>query len=168
MGPAPERAGRRAPAAGDRGAAPRREESLQQVPALECEEAADDLGAVIEAGMPKEVVHRPRHAAARIVRAEDDPLDLGQDDRAGALRARLERHVQGRGSEPVLAQHLERPPDREYLRVRRRIPAMDRLVMRLGDELPVADHDGPDRDFLAHGRGARKPECRLHAGKIRR
>src|SRR5438552_8941178 len=70
------------------------EERPQQCAALLLLHPSDHLHSVIEAGVPEHVPDTPRHPRLGVVRPEHDPPHLGEDDRAGALRARLQRDVE--------------------------------------------------------------------------
>ena len=59
------------------------------------------IHAVIQPRMPHQVSHRSTHARLLIVRAKHELPHLRQDNGAGALRARLERHVERAVGEAV-------------------------------------------------------------------
>ncbi len=73
-----------------------REELPEQNATLLFHHSPQHLRAMIQPRMPQKIAHRPRHARLWIPGAKDHPAHLGQDDRAGALGARLERDVEGR------------------------------------------------------------------------
>jgi hypothetical protein len=59
--------------------------------------------------------------------------------------ARLDRHVDGRTSQTVVADGRRRLAQHQHLGVRRRIVTPDRLIERPRHDAAVLDEDGADR-----------------------
>src|SRR4051794_13655469 len=76
------------------GSPARREEVRQQRGALERQQAAVDLRAVVEPRLAQHVHHGAGGAGLRVGRPVDDPRDPGEHDRPRAHGAGLERHVE--------------------------------------------------------------------------
>ena len=66
-------------------------------------------GPVVEPRLAEHVEHAAGRAGLRVVRRVDHPRHARQHDRAGAHRARLERHVQHRVEQPPGAEPRRRP-----------------------------------------------------------
>ncbi len=92
-----------------------------------------------------------------------DAMHFGEDDRARALRARLERHVQRAVAESIGLQQGERPLHGQELGVRRRIAPADDLVVRTHDHRPVPKHRGAHRNLSSRRRATRFFQRNLHA-----
>ena len=93
--------------------------------------------------------------------------DAGEDDRAGAHRAGLEGHVEGRVGEAPAAELLGRGADRQHLGVGGRVAAQLALVARRGEQLAVAQQGGADRHVAVLLRPAGLGERDLHAALVR-
>jgi len=98
--------------------------------------------------MPHEIPDRPTHSRLIVVRAEHELADLGQHDRPRALRAGLERDVEGAIVQSVGAEGLDSTLNREQLGVRGGVAAMYRLVVCLRDHTTVPHHDRPDGNLV--------------------
>jgi hypothetical protein len=113
--------------------------------------------------MPDQIPDGSAHPRLVVVGAEHQLADLGEHDRPGALRARLERHVEGAAVQSVGAERLERALDREQLGVGRGIAAVHGFIVRPRDD-PIALHDdGADGHFVQARRMPRLFERRRHA-----
>ena len=78
-----------------------------------------------------------------------EAAQAGQGDRAGAHRARLERHIKIAAGEPFGAQSRRGRADDEHFGVRGRIGELARSVPGAGDHAPAADERGADRRLAA-------------------
>jgi Zn-dependent protease with chaperone function len=143
-----------------------REEPAQQRRAFAREQAGDDLDPVVEPGVLEQVVKRPDRAGLGIVAAEIKPPNAGIHDRARAHGARLHGDIELRLGETPAAERGRRAPEREDLRVRRRVAAGLALVVGERDHL-VADHDdGAHRHLAASARGLGRPERLPHEPEL--
>src|SRR5207245_10232712 len=93
------------------------EEVPQQLAGTVLSDPADYLRPVIEPRMPHQITYAPAHSGLRIVRAEHQPPHFREHYGSGALRARLECHVQGAVGETVGREDAERILDGEQLGV---------------------------------------------------
>src|SRR5439155_5078980 len=75
------------------------EEIDERAPAFLTEDAARHLEPVVQARVAAEIAERSDEARLRVVRAEAEARDPREHDRAGAHRARLERHVESAARE---------------------------------------------------------------------
>ena len=118
--------------------APRRsrKNSRSSPPASAARIPADDLGTVVQPLLAEHVEDRPGRSGLRVRRRVDDPRHPGEDDRARAHRARLERHVEGGAGQAPPAEPSRRRPQREDLGVRGRIGSQLALVGGLGERPP--------------------------------
>ena len=116
--------------------------------------------------MAQNVVHRPRHSAPRVERSEHHASQFGEHDRAGALRARLERDVECGQEKAILAHPVEGPMEGQELRMRGRIAPFDGLVVSLGQDFPIRDDNGANRHFLAHRCHPSQSERGLHPREV--
>src|SRR6266849_210241 len=142
------------------------EERPQQGATLLLLHPSDHLYPMIQAGVPQDVPETPRHPRLRVVRSEDDTPDFGEDDRARALRARLERHVQRAVAESISLQQGERSLHGQELGVRRRIAPADGLVVGPHDHRAVPKHGGAHRNLSSGRRATRFFQRNLHAGRV--
>jgi serine protease len=127
------------------GSAPRSEELAQQAGALGLEHPAGHLGAVVEGGLGEHGEDAAGGAGLGVGGAEDDGGNAGEDDGAGAHRAGLEGHVEGRAGQAPTAQRLGGGADGEDLGVGRWVGILFALVAGGGEHLvPARDH-GTDR-----------------------
>ena len=74
-------------------------------------------------------LRRLDRARLRLGRAVDQRADPRVHHRADAHQARLDRHIQRRARQPVVAEPRRRGPQRHDLGVRRRIVRADRLIV---------------------------------------
>jgi hypothetical protein len=61
---------------------------------------------------------------------------------------------------------MERPLQRQQLRMGGRIVALHRFVVRFAQRLSIADDHRAYRDLLTDGGGPGQPESRLHSCQI--
>ena len=123
-----------------------REERAQEGGRLVGQEAGLDDGIVVERRLREHVHHAAGCARLGVGRAVDDVRNAGQDDRAGAHRAGLERDVERRQRQapaPELGRGLAQDQD---LGVGSGILAQLALVPRLRQDLAVPSEDRPDGD----------------------
>src|SRR5215475_5648592 len=86
----------------------RPEELREQCPARLLLHATSYFETMIQTGVAYEIAERARHPRLVVVGAEHQAPHLGEHDRAGTLRARLERDVQGCVGEPVGTEGAQR------------------------------------------------------------
>src|SRR5437762_13621031 len=114
-------------------------------------------------GRLREVLRTVEHRAALgIVRGEHEPRNAGKAHRADAHRARLERHIECRSNEPLVAELFGAVADRQHLGVRRRIAALDDSVTVFREYRAAhRKQHRADRNFAARSRRFRfgKREC---------
>src|SRR6266566_2968929 len=144
------------------------EERPQQGATLLLFHPSDHLHPMIQAGVAQDVSETPHHPCLRVVRSEDHTPDFGEDDRARALRARLERHVQRAVAESIGLQQGERSLHGQELGVGRRIAPANGLVVRTHDHRAVPKHRGANRNLSDGRRPAGFLQRRLDAGEIGR
>src|SRR4051812_26060651 len=124
------------------------EEVGQQRGGLPRQDAAGDLGPVVEPRLGEDVEDTARRARLRIGAAVDDAGHAREDDRAGAHGARLERHVERAVEHAPRADRGRRLAERDRLGVRGRVLAQLALVSPGADDLAVADDDRADRHVV--------------------
>src|SRR5690606_36629500 len=127
--------------------APLAEERAQQLRRGLVLDAGDDLDLMVQPLVLRDRVERARRAELLVERAEDEPRQPRQDERAGAHRARFERDVERAAVEELRAGGLARGREREHLRVRRRVTETLDGVATAPDEHAVPDNDGADGDL---------------------
>ena len=113
-------------------------------PGLVGQQAADDLGAVVELRVVQDVHDAPRRAGLRVGRGVDHARDPGEHDRSRAHRARLQGHVERRVEDPPRADRGRRLAKGEHLGVGGRVLEQLALVVPDSDDLLVLDDDRPD------------------------
>ena len=91
---------------------------------------------MVEGGLAEDVEDAAGGAGLGVGGAEDDGGDAGEDDRAGAHRAGLERDVERRRRQPPAAERLGGGADREDLGVGGRVAAQLALVAGGGEHSP--------------------------------
>jgi hypothetical protein len=138
------------------------EEVAQQVPALALQHARGELDAVVQARVLDEVLQRAAHPGLRVARAEDQVGDPGEHDRAGAHRARLQRHVERAPEQAPVAGRLRGATDGDHLRVCRRVLQGVREVVPGRDQLAVAHDHRADRNLSDRLRAARLLDREAH------
>ena len=120
--------------------------------ALACEHAPAYLGSMVE----PTIIHQAIEASARsrlgIARAIDDGREPRQNDRAGAHRARLQRHEHGAAVEPPVANRSASQGESDSLGMRGGVVEGFSQIKSLRKNAAVSDDHGPDRHFAqAHG-----------------
>src|SRR5690349_1169981 len=108
------------------------EEVPEQGGAFVLQDARVDLWAVVQASVPDHVPEGAHRAGLRLPGAEDQPGDPGQDQRAGAHRARFQRHDQGALRQPPAAGEDGGPAQRDDLLLRGRVAGPLAFVARRG------------------------------------
>jgi len=138
------------------------EEILQQASTFLLEHAALELDAVIQARVLENREEGNGPAPGRVGDAPHDTRDARQDDGARAHGAGFLRHVQDRPGQAPVLERGGRLGDRQDLRVRGRVLQQFHLVVRLRDQLSLANDHGADGHFLEVRRGARLPQRQAH------
>ncbi len=144
-----------------------REERAQQVGRLGRQDTADDLRAGVEPAVPDHVPERADGTGLRVVGAVHQPGHAGEDQRAGAHRAGLERHDERAAVETPAAERCRGRPNRDYLRVRGGIViCIPGVAPAANDHAVRADDDGANGDLTDGSRGLRFSEGLGHPGSI--
>jgi len=92
-----------------------------------------------------------------------EPTDARERDRGGTHRARFERHVEIAAREPLAIEGPRRLLNREDFRVRGRVLAGARQVVRLGDHGAIRPDDhGADRNLAEVGGRACQRQRPIH------
>src|SRR5450759_2309011 len=138
------------------------EERLDLLAAFVLEHAPGHLDVVIERRMFERTDGRLDRAGLGLGRAVDEPRDPRVDHRPHAHLAGLDRHIQRRAGQSIVARLLPRLPQRDDLRVRRRIVQADGLVESPAQDLAVHDEDRTDRHFTAFMPLPRELQRRAH------
>ena len=141
---------------------PALEELLEKLAAFVGADAGDDVETVIERGMFVRALRRIERAGLRLRRAVDDRADARVHHRAHAHQARLDRDVQRRPRQPVVAEARGRVAHRDDFRVGRRIVRGDRLIASEAGDPAVDHHDGADGHLAGVAGGARFGERGFH------
>src|SRR5205085_5924742 len=125
---------------------------------------------------PHPVVQRTRVADAEdrldrarllVARAVDEARDPGLDERAGAHRARLDRRVNDRARQAVVAYLVRGLAQGEDFGVRRRVAVGARAVAGHGEQRAVAADDaGADGHLAAPGGLARRAQSLAHPALV--
>ncbi len=106
-----------------------------------------DLDPVVDRPVAHHVPHRTGRSGLGVPGAEHHPVDPRQDQRPGAHQAGLEGHDQRAAVEPPRPAAPRRGPQRQDLRVRRRVTVGLPPVRPGADGAPGRVHDdGPHRD----------------------
>ena len=141
---------------------PLAKELLEQRRGLGFGKAAVDFRPVM-AGRRREKLHavidRP---ALRVGRAVIEPADAGERHRAGAHGARLERHIEVAGCEPLGTEQARGRADRHHLGVRGRIGLHQCAVAGPRHHRAVMDDDATDRHLARFAGGASLVERQFH------
>ena len=112
------------------------------------QDAARDVGAVVEPRLGEHVEHAAGRARLGVGAAVDDARHAREDDRPGAHGARLERHDERGVEHAPRAEGAGRLAERDRLGVRGRVLAQLPLVVPGADDRAVADDDRADRHVV--------------------
>ncbi len=118
----------------------------------------DDLDAMVEQGGIGNLELAADTAKAEVAGTEDESLDAGGDECAGAHRAGFEGAVEGGGFEAVVAECEGPLAEGEDFGVGGGVEEFDGGVATSSDYFAVGDEDAADRDFASVG-------CLLGEGK---
>ncbi len=138
------------------------EEVRQERGAFLLHQSPRHLWPMVQRRLAEHVQDAARGAGLRVPGTEDDLGDAGEDDRARAHRAGLERDVEGRARQPPASQRLRRGADRQDLRVGSRVGAQLSLVAGGRNRLLAASDHGPDRDVAVALRLASALDRKAH------
>jgi hypothetical protein len=105
-------------------------------------------------------------AALRIVAAIHDARDASLNNRPCTHAARLDRGVQGRRSQPVIAEFPRTFAQHQNFRVRSGVAIPDRAIARTRDNFTVSDQDCANRDLSSQRRRASLFNGQLHEFEI--
>ena len=122
------------------------------------QQAAGTRNDAAERRVLRQIIQTARAAAARVVSAEKNLVYAGHRNRAGAHRARFQRHHQRAALQPPPPQRRRRTAERKHLGVRRRVAGRLPLVPRPRDDVPLVHNDRADRHFARKLRLLRQRE----------
>jgi hypothetical protein len=103
---------------------------------------------------------------AEVAGAEDEAREAGGDEGSGAHHAGLERAVEGRAGEAVVAEVGGGFADGQDLGVGGGVVAGDGRVPAAADDLAIDDDDGSDGDFTRAFTAAGEVECFSHESVV--
>ena len=131
------------------------EKVAQQLAAGVGQDSADELRAVVQARLAKQVEHRPRSARLGVGRTEYDTRQAGVQQRHGAHGAGLQRDVKLALRQPVVAQQGGGVAQGDYFSVGGGVVGGDGAVVAGGDDLRSVGAGAQDHG--AHRHLARQP-----------
>ena len=129
------------------------EKSAEERAALVGQETRVQFRVVVEPGILEEIHEAAADARLGVVGAEVDLGDPGEDDGAGAHRARFERDVEFGAFQAPALEVRGRLGDRQDFGMGGGVLQQFALVVGLSDDLPIADNDATD-GHLADVHGA--------------
>jgi len=138
------------------------EEILQQGAGLALAQAAVDLRRVMAGRLreePRSVFHR---AAFFVAGGEIKPADAGKGDRPRTHGAGLQGDIEIAVEQTLRSQHGGGHADDQHFRMGGRVAVLQRPVAGRGDNLALAQDDGPDRHFAARRGGTGGVERQCH------
>jgi hypothetical protein len=138
------------------------EERLDDGGAVGGEDAGRNYYMMIEAGVGEDFEAGADGAALGIIGAVDEAGDAGLDDGAGAHAARLDSDIERGVSKAVVAEKAGGFAQDDDFGVGGGVAIADRAIASTGEDFPVMDKHGADRDFAGCGRGTGFGECFLH------
>ena len=100
---------------------------------------------MVEPPVIEQAIEADHGAVLWIDGAEDEPIDPGMEDRAGAHQAGFERDIERRPREAVISDGDGRPADGQKLGMGRGVVQRDGVVVGGGKQFTVADDHRPDR-----------------------
>jgi hypothetical protein len=110
-------------------------EPLEEIAALLGHQTTHYLRTMIEFGISKQIVDRPRHAVAVVIGTEDHAPNLRKHDGARTLGAGLQSDVQASHQQPIFTDILKGALQRKQLRMGGRISPLDGFIVRLSYDL---------------------------------
>jgi hypothetical protein len=146
----------------DLSTAARSEELAEKCGALRASDAAAGREAMIQSRRETLACERRNCAHLRIGSSENERGNAGVDHRSHAHETGLERDIEGRTDEAVVAGASGGAPQSDDFGVGGRIARYDRAVAPAGKEEIIPHDDGSDRDLAPPGCGARQVECAPH------
>lgn len=115
------------------------------------------------AGRLREEAHAIVHRTAlRVLRAVVEPADAGEGNGGGAERAGLQRHIEIRARQPLLAELAGGLADHRDLGMGGHVVLRPGAVARLRDDRAVLDQNRPDGHLAARAGGPRLGKRDLH------
>jgi len=100
---------------------------------------------VVEPPVIEQAIETDHGAVLGIGGAEDEPIDPGMEDRAGAHEAGFERYIERRPREAVISDGDGRPADGQKLGMGRGVVQRDGMVVGGGEQFTVPDDHRSDR-----------------------
>ena len=144
------------------------EEFLQHLPALVLEHPTDDFGLVVQPRVFEDAVERSGRAPLRVRRAEDHAGDAREHQCPGTHRARLERGVESRSREPIVAKAPGRAAQHDNFGVRRWVTPANRTVVSARDHLAVrSDENSTDGNLAGAGAAGSLAQSQAHEVLVR-
>ncbi len=142
--------------------APLPKEVSQQRGAGICQNAALDLGLVVQLGVRKQVEHGSGRPRLGLGCAENHAVQPRVEHGATAHRAGLQRHIQRAAIEPVVAQLPRCCTQGHDLRMRGRVVAVHRAIAARGNDLPAPNHHRAHRHLASTSGSLRLGQRKLH------
>src|SRR5262249_21163799 len=124
------------------------------------------FGLMVETRVRQDFEAGAHGTTLRVIATVDQARDAGLNDRAGAHAARLNRDVEGRAGESVVAQGAGSFAYDDNLSVRRGVAITDGAIAGARDYGGVVDDDGADRYFSSRHRAPSFLERLLHEFEI--
>ena len=153
---------------GNRGSAPLPKKVAQKLLTFGLKGTAQYLRAVVQPGVPEQVVDGPGHPSLGIPGTEHHPANLGEHDRPGTLGTGLERDVQRRVGEPIGPGGGEGTPDGYQFGVSGGVPPSDGFVASNGHDFIAPANSRADGDLTDGASPLRFGECELHPQPVGR
>ena len=138
------------------------EESAEQVGAFVAQNPLDDFATPVEAFFGQEVHQRPGAPGFRVAGSENDAVHTGQNERAGAHRARFERYEELRVLDSPRRVKRRRSTQRERFRMRGRVAKAFAAVVFANENPILTNENGADRRFPLLGGDLRFDERGPH------
>ena len=131
--------------------APTFEELPQQQRGFLAADTAENIHALRQPRLSRQIDHAAASARFCIPSAEHDASDARVEHGPHAHGARLERHVQRRIAQPVVAQCRRARTQSDDFRMSGRVAARDGSIPPLADDFIVRHQQSPDRHFALFG-----------------
>jgi hypothetical protein len=142
------------------------EERLDERGAFRSKQSRGNFNLMIQSRVGEDLETGANRTALRIVAAIHDPRDASLNNRPCTHAARLDRNVQGRRSQPVIAEFPRAFAQHHNFRVRGGVAIPDRAIARTRDYFAVSHQDCADRDLSSQRRRASLFKGQLHEFEI--
>ena len=112
--------------------------------------------------LARQINHATAGPCLRVPSTEHDPCQASIQHGAHAHGTRLQRRVERRRAQPIVALHLRAGTQRNDFRMRGRVVTRHRSIPALSDHLIIENHQRPDGYFAGVGSTLRKNERASH------